>query len=96
MIRWISSGFAKSATEYGRRYVITEKDAETDYLLPVKMTDSISSYHAFAPRENVRIKMKGGGLNYVHGGISLQEMVVPLVEYQFLRNSYKNVPEKPR
>lgn len=84
-----SSGFAKSATEYGRRYVITEKDAETDYLLPVKMTDSISSYHAFAPRENVRIKMKGGGLNYVHGGISLQEMVVPLVEYQFLRNSYK-------
>lgn len=84
-----SSGFAKSATEYGRRYVITEKDAEMDYLLPVKMTDSISSYHAFAPRENVRIKMKGGGLNYVHGGISLQEMVVPLVEYQFLRNSYK-------
>ena len=84
-----SSSFARSATEYGRRYVITEKDAEMDYLLPVKMADSISSYHAFASRENVRIKMKGGGLNYVHGGISLQEMVVPLVEYQFLRNSNK-------
>ena len=84
-----SSSFARDATEYGRRYVITEKDAEMDYLLPVKMADSISSYHAFAPRENVRIKMKGGGLNYVHGGISLQEMVVPLVEYQFLRNSNK-------
>ena len=41
---------------------------------------------AFAPRENIRIKKKGGGLNFVHGGISLQEMVVPVIEYHFLRN----------
>ena len=43
----------------------------------------------FAPRENIRIKMKGGGLNFVHGGISLQEMVVPVIEYHFLRNQSK-------
>ena len=31
--------------------------------------------------------MNGGGLNFVHGGISLQEMVVPVIEYHHLRNS---------
>ena len=30
-----------------------------------------------------------GGLNFVHGGISLQEMVVPVIDYQFLRNASK-------
>ena len=33
--------------------------------------------------------MKGGGMNFVHGGISLQEMVVPVIEYHFLRNDSK-------
>ena len=33
--------------------------------------------------------MHGGGLNYVHGGISLQELCVPLIEYHFLRNQSK-------
>ena len=33
--------------------------------------------------------MNGGGLNFVHGGISLQEMVVPLIEYKYLRNDSK-------
>ena len=48
-----------------------------------------NNYDAFAPRESVRIKKKGGGLNFVHGGISLQEMVVPIIEYRFLRNDSK-------
>ena len=46
-------------------------------------------FDAFAPRESVRIKKKGGGLNFVHGGISLQEMVVPVIEYHYLRNDSK-------
>ena len=33
--------------------------------------------------------MTGAGLNFVHGGISLQEMVVPVIEYHFLRNQSK-------
>lgn len=75
--------------EIDRRYLITRKGAKPDYLLPVRFMDGETEYAAFAPRENVRIKKKGGGLNYVHGGISLQEMVVPVLEFQFLRNSSK-------
>jgi uncharacterized protein (TIGR02687 family) len=83
--------------EYGRRYAIMKKGALPDYLLPVKFLDGKTEYEAFAPRENIRIKMSGGGMNFVHGGISLQEMVVPVIEYHHLRNSYaeyKNNKEK--
>lgn len=73
--------------EIDRRYLITRKGATPDYLLPVKFMDD--GYDAFAPREGVRIKKKGGGHNFVHGGISLQEMVVPVIEYHYLRNDSK-------
>lgn len=75
--------------EIDRRYLITRKGANPEYLLPVKFLDGQSDFNAFAPRGNVRIKKKGGGLNFVHGGISLQEMVVPIVEYQHLRTATK-------
>ena len=83
------SSFNQHNVEYGRRYAIMQKGAKPEYLMPVKFVDEQSGYDAFAPRENVRIKMSGGGLNFVHGGISLQEMVVPVIEYQFLRNANK-------
>ena len=66
-----------------------QKDAKPQYLLPVKFLEDKTPYSGFAPRDNIRIKMKGSGLNFVHGGISLQEMVVPVIEYHFLRNQYK-------
>lgn len=83
------SGFADRILEYGRRFCLMQQGSGPDYLLPVKFLDGKSDMEAFAPRENVRIKMSGGGLNFVHGGISLQEMVVPVIDYQFLRNQYK-------
>lgn len=83
------TGFINRVVEFGRRFAIMQKAANPDYLLPVKFMDGSTDYDAYAPRENVRIKMNGGGLNFVHGGISLQEMVVPVVEYQHLRSSSK-------
>lgn len=75
--------------EIGRRYAIMQKSAQPQYLLPVKFLGGNTAYDVYAPRESIRIKMKGGGLNFVHGGISLQEMVVPVIEYHFLRNQSK-------
>lgn len=83
------TSFNQQDVEYGRRYALMQQGANPDYLLPVKFVDEESGLVAFAPRENVRIKMSGGGLNFVHGGISLQEMVVPVIDYQYLRNSSK-------
>lgn len=81
--------------EIDRRYLITHKGTNPDFLMPVKFMDE--NYDAFAPRESIRIKKKGGGLNFVHGVISLQEMVVPIIEYRFLRNdsmTYRRNKEK--
>lgn len=75
--------------EIDRRYLITRKGVKPDFLLPVNFLDGDSDFDGFAPRESVRIKKKGGGLNFVHGGISLQEMVVPVIEYKYLRNDSK-------
>lgn len=83
------TGFMNRVLEYGRRFAIMQKGEQPDYLLPIKFVDEKSQMDAYAPRENVRIKMSGGGLNFVHGGISLQEMVVPVIDYQFLRNTSK-------
>ncbi len=75
--------------EVGRRYAIVEQDAEPEFLLPVKFMGESVGLRAYTPRENLRLKTGGGGLNYVHGGISLQEVAVPLIDYQYLRNDYK-------
>lgn len=83
------TSFNQQDVEYGRRYAIMNKGAKPDYLLPVRFVDEEANMDSFAPRENVRIKMSGGGMNFVHGGISLQEMVVPVIDYQFLRNANK-------
>ena len=80
------TSFNSMDVEYGRRYAIMQKGASPDYLMPVKFLDGETEFEGFAPRENIRIKMNGGGLNFVHGGISLQEMVVPVVDYHHLRN----------
>ena len=83
------ASFGGAALEYGRRYAILKKGAKPDYLMPVSMEQFGPDADGFAPRESIRIKMSGAGLNYVHGGVSLQEMVVPVIAYQHLRNDSK-------
>lgn len=79
--------------EFGRRYAIMQRGARAQYLLPIKLLGGKTPYDAFTPRENIRIKIKGGGSKFVHGGISLQEMAVPIIEYHFLRNQSKEYKE---
>lgn len=83
------TSFNQMDVEYGRRYAIMRPDAKPDYLIPVKFMDDAISLTAFAPRESIRIKMNGSGLNFVHGGVSLQEMCVPVITYHHLRNDSK-------
>lgn len=83
------ASFQGQDVEYGRRYALMQKGAKPDYLMPVRLIDPQAPVDAFAPHGTVRIKMSGGGLNFVHGGASLQELVVPVVDYQYLRTSSK-------
>lgn len=47
----------------------------------------------FAPKDAIRIKKSGGGSNYVHGGMSLQECVVPVIEFKNIRATSKDFVE---
>lgn len=82
--------FVHRIVEYARRFAILTKGDDPEYLLPVKFMDGKTDYYGYAPRGDIRIKTSAGsGMNFVHGGVSLQEMCVPLIEYKHLRNSSK-------
>lgn len=83
------SAFRNRILEQGRRYVFTDSTADPDYLIPVKGFYNDNDCQLFVPRENIRIK-GAGGMNFVHGGMSLQEIVVPVIKYKFLRSGYKS------
>lgn len=77
--------------EAGRRYVVTEPSAVSEALLPVALPGG--HLKALMPRGCVRIAMAGGGENYVHGGISLQEMCVPVLRFRNRRAGSKGYVE---
>lgn len=84
------SDFVHRIVEYARRFAILTKGDDPEYLLPVKFMEGKTDYYGYAPRGDIRIKTSAGsGMNFVHGGVSLQEMCVPLIEYKHLRNSSK-------
>lgn len=92
------SGLQKNQIiEQGRRYLLTTPDAEAEHLLPVRFLKGTAPYRSFAPREQIRLKIKGSGLNFVHGGASLQEIVVPVIDFKHVRSdsaAYKKHAEQ--
>ena len=82
------SDFMTRILEYGRRFALMKKGEDPDYLMPVKMQTSEADVAGYAPKENVRIKASGG-MKFVHGGTSLQEMVVPIIDYRFVNAGTK-------
>ncbi len=76
---------------YSRRYVVTNKNSDNNYLSEVKMliNNSDDSLIGLAPLDIVRIKKGGSGENYVHGGISIEELMIPLIKYENIRTTSK-------
>ena len=87
--------FSGNVYELGRRYVLTAPDTTADFLLPVNLERELDGtpIKGYAPQDTIRMKVQGGGENYVHGGISLQELVVPVIAFKNLRTSNKNYVE---
>lgn len=73
--------------EIGNRYAIQAKTGEMDssFLEPVSMSYTCRDVQGYTAPETIRIKKSGSGMNFVHGGTSLQEMVVPVIEFHHVR-----------
>lgn len=86
----LEAGLVSGCTvEPDRRYILSKGDSAADFLLRIPMTQWNSDFTGFTPAQNIRIKKQGGGMNYVHGGLSLQECAVPVIEFKNLRPTSK-------
>lgn len=81
--------------ELGRRYGLAAPDTQADLLIPVRMDHEVGgiAMKGYTLRDTVRLKINGGGENYVHGGISLQEMTVPVIAFKKVRSTSKEYVE---
>lgn len=81
--------------EYGRRYAITAENATADWLMPVKMDATLDgkTILGYTPKDATRIRISGGGENYTHGGVTLQEMATPVITFKNIRPSSKKYVE---
>ena len=75
--------------ETGRRYMLAENSSSSDILMKIVMDEYSNSVIGFVPYENIRIKIQGGGSNFVHGGVSLQECCVPVITFKNISKSSK-------
>ena len=65
-------------------------DPATTLFIEMNMNDiSGGSYTGLAPHRAIRIKQQGGTRNYVHGGLSLQELCVPVLTFCRVRSGAK-------
>ena len=65
-----------------KRYLISMEAADNDALISRTLTymSKMNEIFVSTPRGADIIKSRGGGQNYVHGGSSLQEMIVPVLK----------------
>jgi len=81
------------ALEIGRRYMLNDKDKYVEGTMKFSM-DYILGYNSklytYIPNSIMRFKIQGSGANFVHGGASLQEVVVPVIQFKNIRKSSKS------
>lgn len=82
----ISKVDVKSIDE-GRRFILTEDNINEKGLLSIPMGYLLKDkeLYALVPKGVVRYKVQGAGANYVHGGASLQEIVIPVIKFKNIR-----------
>lgn len=77
--------------EHGRRHAIAKAGAASQAFLSVALPSG--DLTGFCPRECVRIKLAGGGNNFVHGGFTLQECCVPVLRCTVKRKGARGYVE---
>lgn len=81
------------AIDAGRRHLLAETNAALEDVLPISMEYLLGNetkLKTVMPKGVIRYKVPGAGANYVHGGASLQEIIIPLIKFKNIRrNEYK-------
>jgi uncharacterized protein (TIGR02687 family) len=78
--------------EVKRRYILSQEHREVSGQLAINLSSIIKNEQqltAYLPKATLRYKMQGSGINFVHGGASLQEIVVPVLSFKNKRTGQK-------
>ncbi|MCP1663285.1 uncharacterized protein (TIGR02687 family) [Methanocalculus sp. AMF5] len=81
-----TTGFDKDqALITNKRFIISSEDIHLQnthrFDLDV-ISDSAEKMYIYTPYADLRFRLQGGGRNFVHGGLSLQEIVIPVLIYK--------------
>jgi uncharacterized protein (TIGR02687 family) len=82
--------------EVKRRYMLSKEIRDMDGIINVNLNSIIKNEQhltAYVPKSTIRFKIQGSGVNFVHGGASLQEVVVPLIHFKNIRRGQANSRE---
>jgi uncharacterized protein (TIGR02687 family) len=82
------SRFNTETIDVGRRYMLSKIEEDIPDTLPISMKYLLgdeSKLKAVVPKGMIRYKVQGPGANYVHGGASLQEIIVPVIKFKNIR-----------
>lgn len=89
--------FLDAPVMHGKRHLVVPNEAVAklseeacEMFVNVGMGRLGAGFEGFAPRENVHFKRPGGTNNYVHGGMSLQELCVPVIGFWRARSGSKD------
>ncbi|MBN2326491.1 MAG: BREX-1 system phosphatase PglZ type A, partial [Candidatus Omnitrophica bacterium] len=78
-----------------RRFLLAEQGDPVEGSLQISLSSILESgadLAAYVPRGSMRFKHSGGSL-YVHGGASLQEIVIPVLRYTNIRKQSQKAKE---
>jgi len=88
---------ADGSIEKKRRFILTKQNTDIQSTQRFSMSyldKALEDIQAVTPRAANCYKIQGSGTGYVHGGTSLQEVVVPVIKFKSDKNSSKSMGAK--
>lgn len=83
------SGFNKDDAFVGKRYLVADKKVAADGIASIGLGDVLGNDDhrvISVPIASDIFKMSGGGQNYVHGGSSVQELIIPVIDVKTVKD----------
>lgn len=80
--------------EVKRRHILSKEQRELEGQIAMNLSAIVQNEEAltvYLPNGTIRNRLQGAGVNFVHGGASLQEVVVPLLTFKNKRAGQKGV-----
>ena len=69
-----------------KRCLVSKENIEIDNTHKFKLDYADEGVYAYVPKGPLRFKIQGSGVNFVHGGISPQEITIPVLTYKHIRS----------